>query len=351
MRGLIIFILAFTLACASKAIPPTQEMAMTYALLEDARIGGGETYAPHMMKEARLLYDEAEREYAAGNYEKAEELRQISEIRAKTVISMGRKRLYEDEIQTLQSEIDEANSIKKVHEDELKENVLKLEQIKDRIAVSQEIMYSKALDSLERAEEKIEAARGVSSEDFSPQLFSEANQAYKAAQDSLNLGQNEASVKLSEKAVSLAERAYEESKKKYDLRSKIGERFSSIYGVQVESIKRGVKVIFRGLFAPSGTNILFDAYPSLDAIASVLSEYPNFPVSIEAYTNDRKSEDENLKLSQTRAETVKNYLISKGLSQERFKKVEGLGFDKSLGNGVGDRRIEFIVDLVESGNT
>ncbi|HXG30519.1 MAG TPA: OmpA family protein [Thermodesulfobacteriota bacterium] len=351
MRGLIVLILAFTLSCVSKALPPTQEMAMTYALIEDARIGGGDVYAPHMMKEARSLYDEAEREYAAGNHERAEELRQISEIRAKTVISMGRKRLYEDEIQTLQSEIDEANSVKRASENELRENVLRLEQIKDRIAVSQDVMYSKALDSLERAEEKIEAAKGVSAEDFSPQLFSEANQAYKAAQDSLNLGQSEASLKLSEKAISLAERAYDESKKRYDLRSKVVERLSSIYGGQVEPVRGGVKVVFRGLFAPSGTDILFDAYPSLDALASILSEYPHFPISIEAHTNDQRSEEENLRLSKSRAETVRNYLVSKGLQPERFKRVEGLGLDKSLGSGVEDRRIEFIVSLLESDNT
>lgn len=345
----LISIFTFTFACASRVVPPTEDFAISYSLLEDAMIGGGEIYAPDLMQEARFFYEQAERELAAGNFENADELRLISEIRAKTVISVGRKKLYEDDIERLQSEIIEANSVRKTQEDALRENVSKLEQIKDRIAVSQERTHSYALNMLEKAAEKIEAAEVVSAEDFNSLLLSEANENYKAAEESLNLGKNEKSVELAEKAIALAERAYEESKKKSDLRNEIKGKLSSIYGAQAESIKIGIKVIFQELFAPFGKTILFDAYPSLDALVRVITEYPNLKLTIQAYTNDLKSEYENINLSQIRVETVKGYLVSKGLSTERLA-VGDLGFDKSLSNKVKERRIEFIIDLTNSVN-
>ncbi len=350
MKSLMILVLSLAMACASKAFPPNEEMAISYALIEDARIMGGETYAPELMKEAKSFYEKAEMELAAGNGDRAEELRQISEIRAKTVISMGRKRLYEEEVKKLRSELIEANSTKKAHENELRENVLKLEQIKDRLALSRDLMYSKALDTLERAGQKIEAAKSVSAEYFSPQLLSQASETYKAAEESLNLGQEERSIEMAEKAIALAGKAFDESKIKYDLGDEIRRKMSSIYGAKAEIIKGGVKVVFPGLFAPSGTIILFDFYPSFDTLATVLAEYPGLPVDVVGYANDLKSEGDNVKLSQARADAVKDYLISKGLPPERLEAV-GLGVDKSIGNsGAADRRVELIIWLAGSDN-
>jgi outer membrane protein OmpA-like peptidoglycan-associated protein len=348
MRIPIITIFVFILACVSRVVPPSAEMASTYALLQNAREEGGETYAPHVVKDARFFYDQAERELAKGNHEMAEEFRLISEIRAKTAISIAKKKLYENEIQGLDSQINEASSIKKANEDELRKNASRLEQIKDRIAVSQERMHSSVLDTLEKAGEKIKAAEDVSAEDFDNQALSEARETYREAQESLNLGEYERSMELGEKATAFAQRAYEDSKKKFDLRSEILQKVSRIYRAEAESVKEGVRVTLQGVFAPSGTTIFFDAYPSLDVLGDVLNEYPNLRVIIEAYTNDLRSEEENLKLSQTQAEAVKNYLVSKGLSSERFK-VEDFSSRKPQ-NRSESPRIEFTIDLLESGN-
>jgi outer membrane protein OmpA-like peptidoglycan-associated protein len=211
-------------------------------------------------------------------------------------------------------------------------------------------MHSRALDILEKAGEKIKAAENVSAEYFSQEVLSEARQNYKEAEESLSRGEYEKSVELAEKAVALAEKAHQVSKEKLDLKNKIIERVSSIYGARVEPTEKGIRITFDRLFAPSGTKILFDAYPSLDAIGNALTEYPNPHVTIEAYTNDLKSEDENIKLSQSQAETVKSYLVSKGLSPERLK-AEGHGSGKSSGKKVGNGYTELIIDLVKLDNT
>ncbi|MGE5443168.1 MAG: OmpA family protein [Ignavibacteriales bacterium] len=349
-RGLVIVILLFTLACASRVASPTGEISEAYALLEDAKVQGGETYAPHIMKDARSFYERAEKEFREGNRERAEEFQLISEIRAKTAISISKRKLYENEIERLQSEIIEASSIKKTNEDELRKNSSKLEQIRDRISISQERMRSNALDALEKAGEKIKAAEDVSAGDFDPQTLRDAREANKEAQESLNAGEYERATELAEKTAAIAERAYESSKKKSDLRDEILQRVSQIYGAKAEPVKEGIRVTLDGVFAPSGNTVLFDAYPSLDALGSVLTKYPNLRVTIEAYTNDMKSEKENLKLSQAQAEAVRGYLVSKGLLPERFK-AEGLGVPKSQERDkIKNRRIEFTLELFESSN-
>jgi outer membrane protein OmpA-like peptidoglycan-associated protein len=114
-------------------------------------------------------------------------------------------------------------------------------------------------------------------------------------------------------------------------------------------VKDVVKVNLHGVFAPSGTTILFDAFPSLDALAGVLAGYSNLPVTIEGYGTEQKSEEENIKLGETQAETVKNYLVSKGISPQRFKVMSvGLGVKEGVKE---DSRIEVIIHLFELSNT
>ncbi len=336
--------IAAVIACASRNLPPTGDFAISYSLIEDAEMGGGEIYAPDLMQQARSFYDQAEAEFAKANYEEAEDLRQVSETIAKTVISIGRKKIYEDDIERLRSEINGANSIKRKREAELRENISKLGQIKDRIAISQERMNSSALKKIEEAAQKIKAAEALSAEYFSPELLSDANKNYKAAEEYLNRGENEKSIELSQKSISIAERALEESKRKLELTNEIQKRLSTIYGARVESIKGVIKVSFQGLFAPSSSNILFDAYPSLDAFAGVLAKYPALKTTIQANSDDLETQDKNIGLSVKRVEAVTAYLVSKGIPTERLRTASPR-IDESPTNTIGDRRIEFIVTL------
>src|SRR3990172_9644382 len=318
MRIFILFIVTLTFASAPKAATPIKDIMSAYDLLEDAKREGGETYAPDVMKEARFFYEQAERELKNGNDERAEEFRLISEIRSKTAISISRKKTYENELQVIEFQLDETSSIKKNFEGELRKNVTRLGEIKEKLAISQDRMLSTALDTLEKASERINAAEGVSAEDFNPQALDEARQTYSIAEEDLTLGEYKKSIELGEKAIDLAEIAYERSKTKFELRSGILDRVSRIYGAKTEPLKDGVKVNLHGVFAPSGKTILFYVFPSLDALASVLAGYSNLPVTIEVYASEQNSDDENIKIGETQAETVKNYLVSKGISPQRF---------------------------------
>lgn len=66
------------------------------------------------------------------------------------------------------------------------------------------------------------------------------------------------------------------------------------------------------------------AYQEIDRVAEVLNKYPQTRIRIEGHTDSTGSEDYNLKLSQQRAEAVKNALVTRGIDPARIETV-GLG--------------------------
>ena len=84
----------------------------------------------------------------------------------------------------------------------------------------------------------------------------------------------------------------------------------------------------------------------LDAIVLILKNFPDSKWQIEGYTDSIGRADSNQILSEKRANSVKDYLVSKGLSQENFAAI-GYGeknpidtnmYEKGRAN---NRRVEF----------
>jgi outer membrane protein OmpA-like peptidoglycan-associated protein len=85
----------------------------------------------------------------------------------------------------------------------------------------------------------------------------------------------------------------------------------------------------------------------LDEVAKILTEHADVKkVQIEGYTDSQGSKSSNKTLSQHRAETVKKYLVDKGISDKRLT-TKGFGQDNPVAdNGTDDgrhqnRRVEF----------
>lgn len=66
---------------------------------------------------------------------------------------------------------------------------------------------------------------------------------------------------------------------------------------------------------------------TLDGLADNLNKYPESRVVVKGYTDNRGTEEHNLKLSQRRADAVKTYLISKQVHPDR---ITAVGFGKSF---------------------
>lgn len=60
------------------------------------------------------------------------------------------------------------------------------------------------------------------------------------------------------------------------------------------------------------------SYPSLDKLVQLLNDNPTILIELGAHTDSKGEDDYNLKLSEARAKSVVDYLISKGISRSRL---------------------------------
>lgn len=97
-----------------------------------------------------------------------------------------------------------------------------------------------------------------------------------------------------------------------------------------------------------------DASHELATLIDVMKEYPNMVIKIESYTDSRGSKEYNRDLSDRRAKSTRDYIISQGIAPNRIESAIGYG-EASLINGCSDgvscsleqheanRRSEFII--------
>lgn len=102
-------------------------------------------------------------------------------------------------------------------------------------------------------------------------------------------------------------------------------------------------------FAFAKAVIQSKSFPLLDEIAQALVDHPTFLIRIEGHTDSIGSAASNLKLSQARANAVREYLIRKGIAPERLKAV-GYGEDRPIDDNSTEagravnRRVEFHIE-------
>ncbi|HLV39062.1 OmpA family protein [Xanthomarina sp.] len=72
-------------------------------------------------------------------------------------------------------------------------------------------------------------------------------------------------------------------------------------------------------------DIRADAAYELENIVSVMREHPNMVIKIESHTDSRGSDSYNMKLSDRRAKSTRDYLYSRNISQERIESAIGYG--------------------------
>lgn len=97
--------------------------------------------------------------------------------------------------------------------------------------------------------------------------------------------------------------------------------------LQVKETETEIKIELSGdiLFDFDKWNIRPAAEPVLTQVAEVIKQYPNAAVLIEGYTDSKGSDSYNLKLSQNRAASVKDWLVKKGGVGNKKITTKGLG--------------------------
>ena len=102
-------------------------------------------------------------------------------------------------------------------------------------------------------------------------------------------------------------------------------------------------------------NILFDfdkaninpvSFPILDEVVEYLKDNPDVKMEIQGHTDGKGTAEYNIRLSEKRADSVKKYLVEKGISADRLE-TKGFGLSKPIvpndtdENRARNRRVEF----------
>lgn len=110
------------------------------------------------------------------------------------------------------------------------------------------------------------------------------------------------------------------------------------------------------LFATGKSELKSGATANLDRLSDFLTEYPNRTASIEGFTDSMGSEDSNQALSERRADSVKRYLVGRGVQSERLSS-SGRGENAPVADNESaagrqqNRRVEVVISQVEGGQT
>jgi outer membrane protein OmpA-like peptidoglycan-associated protein len=111
----------------------------------------------------------------------------------------------------------------------------------------------------------------------------------------------------------------------------------------------GIEILDKIYFETNKAIIKPVSYPILDAVAATMNGNPDILLlEIQGHTDERNTNEYNLKLSQDRAEAVKQYLIDKGVDAKRLT-PRGYGEEKPIDPGHNEaawsknRRVEFVI--------
>lgn len=85
-------------------------------------------------------------------------------------------------------------------------------------------------------------------------------------------------------------------------------------------IKKGDRIILEGIYFDTGSaRIKKESFSVLDENIVKINNAPNVSVLVVGYTDDRGSDAMNQKLSEARAESVRNYFVKAGVPPSRVK--------------------------------
>jgi OmpA-OmpF porin, OOP family len=105
-------------------------------------------------------------------------------------------------------------------------------------------------------------------------------------------------------------------------------------------------------FATAKYRVLPDSFALLNQVVQVLGDYPKMHVSIEGHTDSVGGEAMNMRLSEARANAVREYLTSKGVAADRLDAVgygptKPIASNKTVKGRAANRRTEFRIVSME----
>jgi len=127
-------------------------------------------------------------------------------------------------------------------------------------------------------------------------------------------------------------------------------------GAEVVRTEEGINLILdensRVTFDYNASSLTSTAKTNIDKLIEVFKEYPDTNLLIVGHTDNKGSQSYNLPLSQKRAQSVRDYLVSKGISSSRLTS-QGKGLEEPIADNNTDqgraqnRRVEIAITANE----
>jgi outer membrane protein OmpA-like peptidoglycan-associated protein len=117
---------------------------------------------------------------------------------------------------------------------------------------------------------------------------------------------------------------------------------------ELEGIEQSFGEIANSYFAFNEFRIPESSYPILDQLVDILNKYNNISLEIAAHTDNVGTPDYNMDLSIRRANQLTEYLIEKGISEDRvfamgYGETRPIASNDTEGGRDMNRRVEFII--------
>ena len=102
------------------------------------------------------------------------------------------------------------------------------------------------------------------------------------------------------------------------------------------------------MFRQSTAVLMEESNAALDEVVSLMKENPQMEILLTGHTDNQGNSKANIKLSRERVEAVENYLISRGISEDRIE-GKGYGPTRPVASNASEetrklnRRVEFII--------
>lgn len=116
-----------------------------------------------------------------------------------------------------------------------------------------------------------------------------------------------------------------------------------------DSLQVGANFVLENIFFDYDKSLLLQqSFYELHRLIDILNKYPKLKIEVGGHTDSRGSVDYNLRLSETRAKAVVDYLISKGIDPRRLQ-YKGYGKSKPIDTNdteagrLRNRRVEFTI--------
>ena len=91
------------------------------------------------------------------------------------------------------------------------------------------------------------------------------------------------------------------------------------------------------IFEQSKTNITSESYDELNQLVEIMKKNPSMIIQLEGHTDYKGRASLNMKLSQSRVEAVKDYLVDKGIKPKKIK-LKAFGGSQPLSRELDDKK-------------